>query len=373
MGSSLCFPKKLAAIGDPKKKHVKVLQAGVTRDASYDERDEKVVERKKQWLVERTEKYDKAKNIVWENIFDETCAELKKSDLTFAEIDALFKKLDTKINRPMLELLFTLFDADNSGTIDKTEFIVSITFLLESQDTRDVNELAFFLFDTNRSNFVSKSEFSQMCFVLMNKARFIFSLPWLREMFRKHMEIEHCVEILEFYEAIEKALEKTKQNSEVHEISLGDYRAIYKQFISSDATKEVNLSSNNRIQVEDQLKSLELEPDDKVVECKCLDSCLNEIVSVMENDSMPRFKEKYLHEGGHLLAEQVWKDEKLSGDSMDKAQFRQWAEKNQGMFSFLEEIRRTLMKARERQRLLAVIAIQRAYRSNGRLPVNKGA
>jgi len=65
---------------------------------------------------------------------------------------------------------------------------------------------------------------------------------------------------------------------------------------------------------------------------------------------------------GTWFADHVWSDEGLDKGSMTRAQFRTWAEKNPGVFSFLDDLRNALRNAENRQKFLAALRIQRWYR-----------
>jgi hypothetical protein len=299
---------------------------------------------------------------------------LQKKELSFSEMDQLFKKLGTKVNRSMLQLIFSLFDADNSGTVDKTEFLVSITFLSKAQATKDVIELAFLLFDSNRSGAVNKEEFAAMCLAMMNKAKFVLGIPVLRAAFRKHLEADYCVENLDFYEALEKCRDVTKQATfarrdsglgeevtpEVAVIPVAEAKKIFEQFVREGAPTQVNLSYSNRRRVEEAISNLS--EDAKTMDSAPFDQCIAELLNMIETDSMSRFKEK-IRQDGLWLSDQVWMSEKIKGPAMTKEVFKKWAKKNPNMFTFLVELQHTLRKALHRQKIRAAMVIQRAYRA----------
>jgi len=93
-----------------------------------------------------------------------------------------------------------------------------------------------------------------------------------------------------------------------------------------------------------------------------IDRSVGEIIRLLETDSMPRYKEK-IRKQGTWFADHVWKDEKLGNSSMTPAQFRTWAEKNPGAFSFLEDLQLALRNAENRQKSMATVRLQRWWRS----------
>ena len=346
------------------------------RAEALDEDSKKVAIKKQKWLNKQVSQLDANKGGDWERVFDSMCQELNKTELSITELDQLFKKLGTKVNKPMLHLMFSLFDANNNGKVDKTEFLVTMTFLAEAHGTDDIIDLAFFIFDTNKSGAVSKTEFSTMCYALMNKAKFVLGIPVFRKIFRQHLEAEHCAESLDFYEEYQKARKVITPAKFVNDsrrfsllefipeeavLTIQDARDIYAKYIYEGAPNQVNLSAANRNRVEDVIKENKERTPSAIVDAGAFDACVNELINLIETDSMGRFKEKLRHDK-LWISQQVWDSEKIKGDVMTKAQFRKWAQKNPQMFSFLEELRFTLKKALHRQKLAAILSIQRAYR-----------
>lgn len=368
--------------------------AQLSRDESLDMSDERVKEKKKKWLKKQASKLHKVHNLdEWARVFDDICRELKKEELSFYELDALFRHLGTNVNRAMLQLIFSLFDADGSGSVSRTEFLVSITFLSEAEKTRDVIDLAFLLFDSNRSGSVSKSEFSSMCYAMMNKAKFVLGAPFLREAFRKHLESEHATENLDFYEDWEKSRKVVKTSRRLSArisdaaananprrtsalsldtvepekavLLLKDARRMFNDFVSASAARQVNLADANRKRVEAVMAENKALQDEDEMDSAAFDYCGAELLNLMETDSMGRFKDK-IRTNETWLADQVWASEGITSDAMSKMQFRKWASNNPEMFTFLKELQATLRKALYRQKVAAALKIQRAYRAKVR-------
>lgn len=340
--------------------------------------DQRVVKKKQKWLDKQKSQLQAENAHDWETIFDNTCKELKKDVLTSAELDQMFKNMGTRINNAMLPLLFSLFDANNDGKVDKTEFLVSVNFLTAATKTKDINDLAFLIFDTNRSGTVSKAEFAAMCYALMSKAKFVLSVPVFRKFFREHLEAEHCVESLDFVEAYEKVRKVitpatfsndprrgsmvTEVTSEEAVLTIQSAKDLYAHFIYEGAPDQVNLSDVNRRRVEDQLHENSTKTPNAIIDSGPYDACVTELINLMETDSMARFKEK-LRTNQTRISDAVWEDEHILGDLMSKSQFKKWAEKNPSTFAFLGEIQATLKKALYRQKIKSAIVIQRAYRA----------
>jgi len=99
----------------------------------------------------------------WERVWTEMTTKLGKESLSFDEMDRLFKKMDISINRAMMMLMFSLFDVNKDGVVDKQEFLVVVIFL--TQRGEDAIDMAFSIFDSNRSGSISKTEFNEMVVV----------------------------------------------------------------------------------------------------------------------------------------------------------------------------------------------------------------
>lgn len=362
-------------------------QDEVAREQSYDVQSPQAIKEKQKWMKKQVKQLSKNHITDWEVIFDGYCKELQKNELNQDELNDLLKRVGTRVNGALLHLLFSLFDANSNGVVDRTEFLISMNFLTQANSSVSILELAFLLFDSNRSGFVSKAEFSEMTLAMMNKARFVLAVDFLREAFRKHLESEVTVENLDFFEALERVridvedddveplkspkntrnpsilqLGSTKPDEEVKDgiIPVQAAREIYEKFIAESGEFQVNLSDANRKGVEELLASIA--ESQTHVSSKAFDNCVIEILHLMESDPLQRFKEKLRHNKS-WLGDQVWKQEGIKPNvSISKKQFMKWAKKNPGVFDFLQELRITLGKAENRQKLLAVYRIQRAFR-----------
>ncbi|KAH9259697.1 hypothetical protein BASA81_002119 [Batrachochytrium salamandrivorans] len=338
---------------------------------------EVILVKTQQWMESQAQKLSGANTRDWERMFDEYCAKQGKEELTFDQLTGMFRELGTRVNRPMLQLLFSLFDANGNGTVDRHEFLVSVTFLAQAAEhdstKNDIIDLAYFLFDTNRGGTISKQEFNNMCLVLINKAKFVLAIGFLRQAFRECLLRNHCEENLDFYEAVEQLVVKPPTpalaklaprpslldfGNNKSKIPYADLKRVFDDFISDQSPRQVNVSSANRKQVDSALALLH--GSEPWVDAHIFDNCVAEIVGLLEADSLPRFKEEIRL----TLADKVWKEEDLQPDDhMDAARFRRFAEKHPGIFSFLEELREILLKAQQKQRELAASKIQKAFRA----------
>lgn len=339
---------------------------------------EAILVKTQQWMESQAQKLSGANTRDWEHVFDEYCAKQGKEELTFDQLNAMFRELGTRVNRPMLQLLFSLFDANGNGTVDRHEFLVSVTFLAQAAEhdatKNDIVDLAYFLFDTNRGGTISKQEFNNMCLVLISKAKFVLAIGFLRQAFRECLIRNHCEENLDFYEAVERlvvhpptpALARSAPRPSLLDfgnnkakIPHADLKRVFDDFITDQSPRQVNVSSANRKQVESALASLH-GSESSLADAHMFDNCVAEIVGLLEADSLPRFKEEIRL----TLADRVWEEEELQPDEhMDAARFRRFAENHPGMFSFLEELRGILLKAQQKQRVLAASKIQKAFRA----------
>jgi Ca2+-binding EF-hand superfamily protein len=349
-----------------------------TKAEALSETDAKVTAKKQKWLAKQKHKINSAEASDWEYIFDETCRDLKTTELSMGQLEEVFKKLGSRVNRAMLQLIFSMFDANNNGKVDKTEFLVAISFLANAAKTKDLVDLAFYLFDTNKSGQVSMEEFSTMCYALMNKAKFVLGVPVFRAAFRKHVEAELCQENLNFYEDYEKVrkvIKPAQQRSDARRgsafaelvpeeavLTIQDARDLFAKYIYEGAPEQVNLVDANRRHVEELIRASEHLTPTAIVSADAFDACIIELLALMEADSMGRFKEK-IRNDKLWISQQVWESEHIKGHNMTKAQFRKWASNNPNTFVFLHELQVTLKKALYRQKIMSAIMIQRAYRA----------
>lgn len=361
----------------PKRKTIMQFQISSTKSLDVD--DARVVKRKTNWLKKQKTTLQKKDFTDWETLFDEMCNQLGKTELTFAEMQIMFRKMGTNINRPMLQLLFRLFDANNNGVVDKTEFLVAATFLSRKDEHRDVVDLAYEIFDTNRSGSISKEEFTEMCIALMAKASFVLSVPFLRKAFRNYLESNFCAESLDFYEAVESASVRKVVPNELRRISLilqeavkGNFKEsgsinvakaeeIYKKFVSPTGEKPANVSSKNRTEFEKDLEKVKAS-NLTVMDTSKLDQCVDEVIGMVEQDSLPRFKDKVKADPSSF-ANVAFESAGLKvGNHMHQTDFRKWAALNPHAFDFLLDLQVTMRRAEYRQKILAAIRIQRFWR-----------
>ncbi|XP_013381448.1 lysophosphatidylcholine acyltransferase 2-like isoform X2 [Lingula anatina] len=75
------------------------------------------------------------------------------------------QELAEHLNLPVSEALedvFTMYDRDNSGTIDFREYVIGLSLVSEPANTEDTIQLAFQLFDSEGKGYLSESDLAQM-------------------------------------------------------------------------------------------------------------------------------------------------------------------------------------------------------------------
>ena len=387
------------------------------RTSSYDTNDPHVLQEKEKWQHKVETKMKKSaetltKSKDWERLFDEMTKELGKAELTVQEMSGLFNKMGIRINNVMLQLLFNLMDTNSNGLVERGEFVTATFFLTQRNKAQDTFDLAFRLFDSNLSGSISKDEFAEMAVSLMVRTSFLLAVPALRKAFRAHLEAERCTESLDFIEAVERAREEADpalaaaraamnnssrrggkatrssmasmqgdedgdvgggaaddgagdaatalNTSKPLDILTSTAKTILDEYVLESGASQVNLSAKNRTAVQKAVAKA-VEDNAERVSSESIDRAVAEILNLLETDSMPRFQTK-LRKDPRFLADQIWKEEKLSGQAMNRSQFRRWAKRNPGVFSFLDEFNRVLRRAEYKQRIAAAVRIQRAFR-----------
>ena len=228
---------------------------------------------------------------------------------------------------------------------------------------------------------------------MLSRARFILSVPILRETFRAHLESDFCAENLDFVEACEQARKViskgigqgrssvapsrksvdvprrgSKQDLDDKVVYPTDKVAeIYSTFVADSAARQVNLIDGNRRAFAAALKAAQ-DANLANTPAEAIDKACAEIIRLMETDSVPRYKDK-IKSRGTWLADQVWKAEGLGDRSMSRSKFRAWAEKNPGIFSFLEDLQLALRNAENRQKYMSALRVQRWWRGRKARPL----
>jgi Ca2+-binding EF-hand superfamily protein len=333
---------------------------------------EKLLEKQKKEIVKNAAMLDKLHD--WELVFDDMSKAENKTEFSSSDLNRLFIKMGIRINITMLNLLFNLFDANNNGTVDKTEFVTAAFFLTQRSTAHDTVDLAFRLFDSNLSGGISKSEFAEMAISLMVKASFLLAVPSLRKAFRAHLQAEACSELLDFFEAVEttriSADGGRRRSSLLSEngmliqtegkISVKDLTQIATEYIEVNAPRQVNLSENNRETILNDIK--DATNVNGFISSKSIDRAIQEVITLLETDAMPRFQRK-VRDHKIPFVDEIWKEQKIAANKqMNKKQFREWAKSNPGVFSFLEDLQRVLHKAEVKQKIVSATRIQRAFR-----------
>lgn len=244
-----------------------------------------------------------------------------------------------RISDEVFNKLFNLMDCDGNGFVDKTEFAVTMCYLLHKGSARDKRDLAYRLFDTNKDGAISKKEFGEMIATLFpSRLRPLLKVPAAKEAYEKFLEKEIAGENLRFFvdiSEIRNAFSNTGVPSKVATSVIGNY-------IANNGMDQVNISSVERERIIEALSIADVRGDN--VPCEVFDNALEEITDMLERGSLMRFK-KALKENPAVFTDLAWQVAGLKpNETMTLTVFREYTERTPHLFQFLEELKTELQE-----------------------------
>ncbi|GBG34427.1 Calcineurin subunit B [Hondaea fermentalgiana] len=255
-----------------------------------------------------------------------------KDEMDKTQMRKAFKAMGIKVEPELFSKLWMFFDADQNGSINAQEFVVTFCVLTYRGSAQDNVELAFRLFDTNRDGSISRREFNDMiAAVLGTRLRNVLNVELGRECFEDYLKSEVADELLRFVDAVEYlADEPSTSFSRDYADSLWD------QYLAVGATDQVNVSDTVRNKCMAEISACG--DGDDAVPASIFHDAAREAVALIEDGPLPRFKDK-LRGSYSLFADRVWEDVGLdSSESMSEDQFRDWVNRTPGIFRFLDDL-----------------------------------
>mmetsp|Transcript_6832 Transcript_6832/g.8629 ORF Transcript_6832/g.8629 Transcript_6832/m.8629 type:complete len:365 (-) Transcript_6832:159-1253(-) len=242
-------------------------------------------------------------------------------------------KLD--ISDDLFEKLFNLMDCDGNGTVDEQEFAVTMCFLLHKGSAHDKIELAYKLFDTNKDGSISKREFSDMISSILGPhLKNIVEIPGGKESFKAFVEKEMAGELFSYYEEISDQKKTYGEDG----IPMNIAENIVDMYIKVDSDMQVNISADQREEIEKSIKKGKEEDADKVP-FSVFQPSFMETISLLETGPLPRFKKAIKTPPYEIFTTRAWNicdlEEK---EDMSLEKFKEFSEKTPNLFQFLEEL-----------------------------------
>jgi len=253
-------------------------------------------------------------------------------EMTKEQLRKAFSEMGIRFEPELFEKVWLMIDADNSGTVNTAEFVVSFSVLMFRGSAKDNVQLAFRLFDTNRDNGISRREFNDMiASVIGTRVKNVLAIEMGRECFEEYLQTELSDELLRFVDAVEYLHEDRMKT-----IGKEYADAIWSKFIQVGSDDQVNISDSERAKIRQELDKYT--DDDDEIPIDIFDAAAKEAVALIEEGPLNRFKSKLRHTYS-LFADKVWKElEKSENDTLSEEEFREWTERTPGLFTFLDQV-----------------------------------
>ena len=257
----------------------------------------------------------------------------KGDSLSSAELHQVFAELGISFDEAVFAKVYSLFDADGSGSVDQTEFAVVMAFMCCGSKQGDRADVCYRLFDVDRNGAICKRELNDMVASLMGTTLASVSrIHGGRASLRRFLESEFAGELIRFLEAISWFAPAGERPSHM---SADAARELFRTFVEVDAEHQVNVSSGERERLR---KAIMENADERGVPMSVLCDAAREVVAMIESGPLLRFKSAVK---GHLsyFADPAWTEMGLSEkDGMTPELFRKWTALSPTLFSFFDDL-----------------------------------
>ena len=268
-------------------------------------------------------------------------------ELTKEAIRQLFSNLEDSA----FEDIYSLFDWDNDGSVDKHEFVLTMSLLATPATSFEgEQDLLWAIFDGDGSGSMDREEFGRMMRATlrckMTHLDFCMKNEGRKQHFLKHLEGEFSTETLEFYNAVEDFRETLltkdmvpRDDAPTTPIINATAVEIFDKYVKAGSDREVNIPGKMMKVIEKLIKEVRVGGAgvDKPVDATVFDDAQAEIYHLMNRDTFERFKNDDVALKGML-------DSLFTEVDVDKTgiitivTYKKWATKNPELTNFLKDL-----------------------------------
>jgi len=248
-------------------------------------------------------------------------------------------KLFPLIDKQTFEHVFSLFDF-GSGDVDPKDFVLTMSLMAIPVKNVELEAvLMFTIFDPDGNGELDREEFSSLMKATiqskMTHVEFLMKNDAAGKVFEKHMAKEFTEENATFYSAVE-------QWKQIELPSIDETRAIIEKHIRPGCELEVNIPAT---QVEIILEAFKEAEDNKLLVPKTIfDEAHAEIYKLMDRDSYARFKKN--PEEVKQLTNALFDQADVNGDGViELEEYKAWVKRNPDAMNFVRELHTTSQKA----------------------------
>lgn len=266
-----------------------------------------------------------------------SCNRLSKDQLR-----SFFWENGVRFEPIIFERLYQMMEVDEEGHITVDKLALTFSLLIRSGSVAQDNvELAFRLFDSNQDGSIDQSEFQEMIIALIGKrVAHVYEIDAGILYFRQFVESEYASELLDFLD------ETIKHDGKVFKspLTLEHAEFLFKTFLETNSDKQVNVSDDVR---EACRSSIEYCKSSNLATLTSNDpffKAQKETIKMLEQGPLVRFKTKLRSERTIApLGDSVWKTMGMKpDDQMTLELFRLWSSSSPDLFNFLDELHKLL-------------------------------